>query len=58
MIGVPAREIHNLILEISLHSHGLALSFEARNLGDNQISDINGFPLPGRCYYSTVSINM
>ncbi|MCK4351222.1 MAG: TonB-dependent receptor, partial [Candidatus Krumholzibacteria bacterium] len=58
MIKVPAREIHNLLLEFSLSSRGITLSLEGRNLGNNQISDVNGFPLPGRSFYSTFSITM
>jgi outer membrane receptor protein involved in Fe transport len=58
MIEVPAREIHNLLLEFSVPRRGITLSLEGRNLGDNQISDVNGFPLPGRSFYSTISITM
>ena len=53
MLEVPARAIHNLALELS--SGGISLSFEGRNLGDDRISDVNGFPLPGRSFYTTVS---
>ena len=53
MILVPARTIHNAMIELS--SHGLSISFEGRNLGDDRINDVNGFPLPGRSFYSTVS---
>jgi iron complex outermembrane receptor protein len=53
MIEVPARSIHNMLLELS--SRGLSISFEGRNLGDDRISDVNGFPLPGRSFYTTVS---
>ena len=58
MIEVPAREIHNLLLEFSVPRRGITLSLEGRNLGDNQIGDVNGFPLPGRSFYSTISITM
>jgi iron complex outermembrane receptor protein len=53
MTLVPARTIHSALLEFS--SRGLSISFEGRNLGDDRISDVNGFPLPGRSFYSTVS---
>lgn len=53
MIEVPAREIHNVLLELS--SRGLSISLEGRNLGNDRISDVSGFPLPGRSFYSTVS---
>jgi len=53
MTEVPARAIHNALLELS--SRGISISLEGRNLGDDRISDVNGFPLPGRSFYSTVS---
>ncbi len=53
MTEVPARAIHNAVFELS--SHGMAVSLEARNLGDDRISDVNGFPLPGRSFYATMS---
>ncbi len=53
MTLVPARTIHNALLELSLR--GVSFSFEGRNLGDDRISDVNGFPLPGRSFYATVS---
>jgi len=53
MTEVPARAIHNAMIEVS--SHGISVSFEARNLGDDRISDVNGFPLPGRSFYTTVN---
>jgi outer membrane receptor protein involved in Fe transport len=33
----------------------LKVSFEARNLGDDQTRDALDFPLPGRSYYGTVA---
>ena len=53
MTLVPARTIHNALLELS--SAGFSVSLEGRNLGDDRISDVNGFPLPGRSFYATVS---
>jgi iron complex outermembrane receptor protein len=53
MIEVHARTIHNLLIELSLR--GASVSFEGRNLGDDRISDVNGFPLPGRSFYATIS---
>lgn len=58
MREVPSREIHNALLELTLPAHGLSISFEGRNLGNDQISDVNGFPLPGRSFYTTLSITM
>ena len=53
MTEAPARTIHNAMIEIS--SRGFSISLEGRNLGDDRISDVNGFPLPGRSFYTTVS---
>lgn len=53
MTLIPARTIHNTLIELS--SGGFSVSFEGRNLGNDRISDVNGFPLPGRSFYSTVS---
>ena len=33
-------------------------SFEAKNLGDNQYEDFNGYPLPGRSYFFTVNYSL
>jgi iron complex outermembrane receptor protein len=55
---VPSREIHNVLIELSLPAYRLSLSFEGRNLGNDQISDVNGFPLPGRSLYTTLSVTM
>jgi outer membrane cobalamin receptor len=52
---VPARDIHNLALRWNTFQKGVALTLEGRNLTDNRVSDVNGFPLPGRSYFVTVS---
>ncbi len=54
---VPAREIHNVSLRLETPLEGLFMTIECRNLSDNQVSDISGFPLPGRSYYATASYN-
>ncbi len=51
---VPARDIHNLALRIKFHEIGILLLIEGRNLGNNQISDVSGYPLPGRSFYTTI----
>ncbi len=33
---------------------GLELGFEVKNMGDDEVADVRGFPLPGRAYYITV----
>ncbi len=58
MTEVPSREIHGLSLHLGSLWHRLSLTLEGRNLGGNQLSDVNGFPLPGRSFYSTLSVQM
>jgi iron complex outermembrane receptor protein len=50
----PARQLHNVIVNFDVLTSALALTLEGRNLSDNQVSDVNGFPLPGRSFYSTL----
>jgi iron complex outermembrane receptor protein len=52
---VSARSLHNLALRFEIPVEGFALTLEGRNLSDNKISDVSGFPLPGRTFYSTAS---
>jgi len=48
-----SRQIHNV--GFSIQSEPLwSLTLEAKNLGDDQIEDIFGFPLPGRSYFLTL----
>ena len=50
---VEERSIHNLGITV-YPKEGLSLTFEVRNLTDEQISDVLGFPLPGRAYIGTL----
>jgi len=34
----------------------LTVGLEVRNLTSNQISDVSGFPLPGRALFGTVTV--
>jgi hypothetical protein len=34
----------------------IALTFEVKNLTDDQVSDALGFPLPGRAYFGTCAV--
>ena len=52
---VPARNIHSLVLKLDTPLKGLSFTAEGRNLSDNRISDLGGFPLPGQVFYSTLS---
>jgi len=53
---VASRDVHSLGCSWQLLPT-LTLSFEARNITDNQISDVGGFPLPGRSYFGSVRVN-
>jgi iron complex outermembrane receptor protein len=50
---VDNRNIHNLGLTLYPLA-GLSLTVEAKNLSDQQISDVLGYPLPGRSYLVSV----
>jgi hypothetical protein len=56
MKRVPAREIHNISLTVRPIGDGLAFTFEGYNLGDSRISDVSGFPLPGRSFFTTLRV--
>jgi iron complex outermembrane receptor protein len=51
---VSAREIHNLAARLHLFGGRVLLAAEGRNLANDRIRDVNGFPLPGRSAYVTV----
>jgi len=41
-------------LGLSWSYKDILLNFEARNIGDNQYEDFNGYPLPGRSYSASI----
>jgi iron complex outermembrane receptor protein len=47
-LRVPAREIHAVGARVALHGERLALDLEVQNLADARVSDVFGYPLPGR----------
>jgi iron complex outermembrane receptor protein len=63
---VNARAIHTLGVEANLAAIGrrvasdtlarvpLVATFEVRNVSDNQVEDVAGYPLPGRAFFVTV----
>ncbi|MCX8071938.1 MAG: TonB-dependent receptor [Candidatus Binatia bacterium] len=55
--AVPARTVHNLGLKCEL-PYGFRATLQLRNATDNQISDVAGFPLPGRAILATVTWNL
>jgi iron complex outermembrane receptor protein len=56
MTLVPGREIHGAAVRWSLLDDKVALSAEARNITNNQLSDVNGFPLPGKSFFLTLGV--
>jgi len=48
-----ARQLHNVGFTTRPFD-AWSLTFEAKNLSDNQIQDVFGFPLPGRSYFITL----
>ncbi|MDZ7860584.1 MAG: TonB-dependent receptor [Candidatus Krumholzibacteriota bacterium] len=57
MDRVPEREIHSISLETKPLGERFSITLEGRNLTNNQIRDISGFPLPGRSFYMTIKFN-
>lgn len=54
---VPDRRIYNLGATVEVwrrEDTALALTLEGKNLADERVSDVAGYPLPGRSYYATV----
>jgi len=51
----PAHTTHSLTLELRHPRSGFTLTVEGRNLGDEQVEDVVGFPVPGRAFYVTLS---
>ena len=58
MKRVPERKIHNISVAIGSTDKWGKFNLEMKNITDNQISDINAFPLPGRSVYATLTISM
>ena len=52
---VSSRIYLGLGLDVVLPWHGVRLSWEAKNLTNDQTEDVAGFPLPGRAFFATVS---
>jgi iron complex outermembrane receptor protein len=54
---VGSRDVHSVGAAWPVLA-SLTLSFEARNLTDDQTSDVAGFPLPGRAFYGSITMTM
>jgi iron complex outermembrane receptor protein len=55
MTPVPAREIHGARVQLRLFDDAVSLTAEGKNLSNNQIRDVSGFPLPGRAFFVTLN---
>lgn len=53
-VPISARKIHTAGASLWRSQNGLRLTVEGRNLTDEQVADLWGYPLPGRSYYVTV----
>jgi iron complex outermembrane receptor protein len=59
----PSHAVHSVELRLrpwrggdrSRALDGLEIALEMENLGDEQVSDVYGFPVPGRAFYVTLS---
>jgi outer membrane receptor protein involved in Fe transport len=51
---VPRRKLHSIGARVNLKD-GIAFSAEIRNLSNNRVADIWGYPLPGRSYFATLN---
>ena len=49
-----SRVLHNVSLTVLPFGKYLKLTFEAKNITDNQVADFHGFLLPGRSFFGTV----
>jgi iron complex outermembrane receptor protein len=51
---VDSRALHNVGLTLLPFGKALKLTFEVKNITDNRLADVRGFPLPGRSFFGTV----
>ena len=51
---VDNRALHNVSVTLLPLGKRLKLTFEAKNITDNQVEDVRGFPLPGRSFVGSV----
>jgi iron complex outermembrane receptor protein len=58
MQDIPARNLHNVVLQWFTPLPGFSVTAEARNVTDDRAADVSGFPLPGRSFYTTLSYKM
>jgi outer membrane receptor protein involved in Fe transport len=49
---VENRSVHNMGLKV-FPNKSTTLTFEVKNIGDEQVADVRGYPLPGRFFVGT-----
>lgn len=55
---VPDRVLAGASLSLGPHAGGLRLTVEGKNLGDDRVSDVGGFPLPGRALFVSCDVRL
>ena len=55
---VASRTLAGASIAITPFGHDLALTVEGKNLGDNRIADVAGYPLPGRSVFVSCGIRV
>lgn len=53
--GIDSRLIHTAGIKLIVRDW-LSVSFEARNLGNDQAEDVYNYPLPGRSFFGTIEV--
>ena len=52
------RRLHTAGFTVPVGRLPLDLTFEVKNITDEQVEDVMGYPLPGRSVYGTASFNL
>mgnify|MGYP001616525539 FL=1 len=55
---VPDRLLAGASLSFTPNDGRLRLTVEGKNLGDDRVSDVGGFPLPGRALFASCDIRL
>jgi iron complex outermembrane recepter protein len=55
---VPDRLLAGVSLSFGPESDGMRFTVEGRNLGNDRVSDVGGFPLPGRALFASCELRL
>jgi iron complex outermembrane receptor protein len=55
---LPDRLLIGASLTVTAKAGGLRFTIEGKNLGDDHVSDVGGFPLPGRAFFAACGIRL